>query len=527
MRNENKQQDALFTMTIEIDEGRVGVIPIYEDSIPEKLAFEFCKKYNLDFQTLNYLTKQISFFIMEHKHQIIVEEDEENQTSGQRGDMHSRSESNININRAGGDVVQTDMNNSNSNNNIKYGNSSSSSNNNKQQYQYKYNQQQQQQRKCKPKKYETFNNIFSSGICEPQGSLFSYNEFYNRFKQTILNKKHSTTSTTTTIVNTVNTPPSNILLSSSPFNNSISPFKPPSTPTAQHQPKLFQSPSNNSHNNNVNLHNKSSDSFKPQYTTTLSNNNISRLTLAKNEELITNFLRNCNNLDDIYQPQPKSISVLSKQQQQQTFTTPNLNTSLTPNDIMYTYSNYNSNSNNNNNRKHIDKKQQNVKLNNIKQQLLLKNNNISTLQLKKVNYGVKKCKSKSKPKQSTSDNNRNTLNVGSSRNVSYDYKKYSYRKYNNSNCIKKNKRIVNSSSSAEIVFSKMYTVFTNANYYYKYSYYINKIHPSVYNVILPLINKVKQGIMKKDVFIKEGMKLYNEMIYYNKHLLLNLNIDIN
>ena len=45
MRSENKHQNyenALFTMTIEIDGGRVGVIPIYEDSIPE-LAFEFCK----------------------------------------------------------------------------------------------------------------------------------------------------------------------------------------------------------------------------------------------------------------------------------------------------------------------------------------------------------------------------------------------------------------------------------------------------------------------------------------------------
>lgn len=45
MRNENKHQNnenPLFKTTIEIDGGRVGVIPIYEDSIPE-LAFEFCK----------------------------------------------------------------------------------------------------------------------------------------------------------------------------------------------------------------------------------------------------------------------------------------------------------------------------------------------------------------------------------------------------------------------------------------------------------------------------------------------------
>ena len=112
----------------------------------------------------------------------------------------------------------------------------------------------------------------------------------------------------------------------------------------------------------------------------------------------------------------------------------------------------------------------------------------------------------------------------------YDYKKYSYRKYNNSNYIKKNKHIVNNSSnvnSAEMLFSKIYTMFSNTNCYYKYRCCVNKIHLNMYNVILLLINKVKLG-MKKDVFIKEGVKLYNEMSYYNKHLLLNnLNIEIN
>ena len=56
--------------------------------------------------------------------------------------------------------------------------------------------------------------------------------------------------------------------------------------------------------------------------------------------------------------------------------------------------------------------------------------------------------------------------------MSYDYKKYSYRKYNNSNYIKKNKRIVNSSNSVEKVFSKMYTVFMNTNYTYIHIKYV-------------------------------------------------------
>ena len=125
MRNENKHQNyenALFTMTIEIDGGRVGVIPIYEDSIPEKLAQSKPSNVELPY-------KQISFFIMEHKHKTIVEEDEENQTSGQRGDMHSRSESNINkVN----EFIPTDINN-----NSKCGSNSNSKQHHHQQYNYK------------------------------------------------------------------------------------------------------------------------------------------------------------------------------------------------------------------------------------------------------------------------------------------------------------------------------------------------------------------------------------------------------
>ena len=99
----NIDRDPLFTMSVELGEEKTDTIPIYEDSTPEKLAYEFCKKHNLDFQTLNYLSNQIRNFRLENQQQqeaqqqqIIIEEDEENQTSGQRGDTHSRSESNIN-----------------------------------------------------------------------------------------------------------------------------------------------------------------------------------------------------------------------------------------------------------------------------------------------------------------------------------------------------------------------------------------------------------------------------------------------
>ena len=48
-----------FIMTINLDENNLQNIKIFYDSNPYEIAFEFCKKYNLNFETLNLLTTEI------------------------------------------------------------------------------------------------------------------------------------------------------------------------------------------------------------------------------------------------------------------------------------------------------------------------------------------------------------------------------------------------------------------------------------------------------------------------------------
>ena len=61
-----KQQEPIFVMTLEIDEGKPKQIQIYADSKPGELAFEFCKENNLDFESLKQLKIQIEKLMKEH-----------------------------------------------------------------------------------------------------------------------------------------------------------------------------------------------------------------------------------------------------------------------------------------------------------------------------------------------------------------------------------------------------------------------------------------------------------------------------
>lgn len=54
------KKEPIYIMTVEMEKGISETIDIYSDSIPDELAFEFCKLHNLDFSALNYLTKEIT-----------------------------------------------------------------------------------------------------------------------------------------------------------------------------------------------------------------------------------------------------------------------------------------------------------------------------------------------------------------------------------------------------------------------------------------------------------------------------------
>ena len=64
--NENLKKKPIYILTIELEEGRSESIHIYSDSIPDKLAYEFCSANRLDFNALNYLSKEISKLITQY-----------------------------------------------------------------------------------------------------------------------------------------------------------------------------------------------------------------------------------------------------------------------------------------------------------------------------------------------------------------------------------------------------------------------------------------------------------------------------
>ena len=61
---ENSEEDVYFyIMTLQAD-GQRHQIKIFENSNASELAFNFCKEYNLDFQTMKYLKKCIKQIIL-------------------------------------------------------------------------------------------------------------------------------------------------------------------------------------------------------------------------------------------------------------------------------------------------------------------------------------------------------------------------------------------------------------------------------------------------------------------------------
>ena len=54
-----KIEEPMYVMTVELEKGKSENIKIFANSKPEELAYEFCKRNNLDFSSLSYLTNEI------------------------------------------------------------------------------------------------------------------------------------------------------------------------------------------------------------------------------------------------------------------------------------------------------------------------------------------------------------------------------------------------------------------------------------------------------------------------------------
>lgn len=78
-----EDEKPLYVMNIELEKGVFKYIKIYKNTIPEELAYEFCKENKLDINSLQYLTENIGHLLennTKNKDEFIIQEvDEENQ----------------------------------------------------------------------------------------------------------------------------------------------------------------------------------------------------------------------------------------------------------------------------------------------------------------------------------------------------------------------------------------------------------------------------------------------------------------
>ena len=141
---ENSEEDVYFyIMTLQAD-GQRHQIKIFENSNASELAFNFCKEYNLDFQTMKYLKKCIKQIILHFNNtrknemiyllkdnssiQEVAEEETITDNSLKKSSTYKKNNSNIiNINSDENVIIKKnvskenihDINDNQNNNNIK------------------------------------------------------------------------------------------------------------------------------------------------------------------------------------------------------------------------------------------------------------------------------------------------------------------------------------------------------------------------------------------------------------------------
>ena len=107
--NNNTKKDPIYIMTLELEKGKPEKINIYSDSDPKQIASDFCKEHNLDYNGLDYLKKRIESLL--------------NQKSLEQKEKMAQSQKNenININKENNQYYEINNNskNKNQNNEIK------------------------------------------------------------------------------------------------------------------------------------------------------------------------------------------------------------------------------------------------------------------------------------------------------------------------------------------------------------------------------------------------------------------------
>ena len=138
-KNMDEDEEPIYVMTLALEQGRSEKIEIFANSDPKELAYNFCRKNNLDFSALDYLKDQITKLLEAYEKQDGVEGEGEGEGAeeeiNENDDENNIEEENINEDDKEGDMnipeieeVQETLE-MNSNENIKEVNTDNNNNN--------------------------------------------------------------------------------------------------------------------------------------------------------------------------------------------------------------------------------------------------------------------------------------------------------------------------------------------------------------------------------------------------------------
>ena len=526
-KEENEEEDPIYVMTVELEKGKSESIKIYANSKPDELAFSFCKKYNLDFSSLSYLSNQIKNLIEnlsngnENNNEPIEEVDEENPSSeGQSkkfisntnsanlspGFINNKNENQVepNINNYYYHLFQRKINNEKGikdNNENKFYSINSLFN----RFEYKNyimerfniknnninNNNNNENHKKENKSLKNINkeNINNQGnniemksnlsgnieFYKNREKIFSYEKFFDEFKNNIINKNNERDSH---------------LYRQDSYSKRLD--------------IEFDTENNISHKNDFILPKE-----KRINKTTINLDND--LTIMKNKKNLNKFLNNCHLLDEIYQNKIEDASIFQIKNYQN-------NTDQLINkrkDISNLKSKFNFNDNDMKNKRIKKLKNSNSfqkKSNN------LNNNNLYSLtktpqnqQSKKNNKSIQKIKNSNKKSYQCYFKSNNTENKDSN-----------LVNYNN-----KNEEIYENTfnQNIDISFKKLFTIFDSDNdgLINILSMETKCIPITIFNLLSPIIDNIKNRNkdMKEIEFINCGKKLFSNLSFNERRALLN------
>ena len=77
-KNTEQNEEPIYVMTLALEQGKSEKIEIFSNSDPSELAYNFCRRNNLDFNALDYLREQITNLLETYTKNENDDEEEEN-----------------------------------------------------------------------------------------------------------------------------------------------------------------------------------------------------------------------------------------------------------------------------------------------------------------------------------------------------------------------------------------------------------------------------------------------------------------